>query len=80
LKAVVISGPGSLEIIDKPVPVPGPGEALVKIKYCGICGSDLHAFETGFLPAGLTIGHEFSGVVNRLAIIVMVGAGRIRYR
>lgn len=64
MKAVVISGPGSLEIIDKPVPVPGPGEALVKIKYCGICGSDLHAFETGFLPAGLTIGHEFSGVVE----------------
>jgi 2-desacetyl-2-hydroxyethyl bacteriochlorophyllide A dehydrogenase len=64
LKAVVISGPGSLEIIDKPVPVPGPGEALVKIKYCGICGSDLHAFETGFLPPGLTIGHEFSGVVK----------------
>ena len=66
MKAVVISGPGKLEIVDKPLPVPGPGEALIKISYCGICGSDLHAFETGFFPPRLTIGHEFSGVVCSL--------------
>ncbi|MBW6464476.1 MAG: alcohol dehydrogenase catalytic domain-containing protein [Firmicutes bacterium] len=64
MKAVIIDGPGSLRIVDKPLPVPGRGEALVKIKYCGICGSDLHAFETGFLPPDLTIGHEFSGIVE----------------
>lgn len=66
MKAVVISAPGRVDIVEKPVPVPGPGEALVKISYCGICGSDLHAFETGFLPPRLTIGHEFSGVVCAL--------------
>lgn len=64
MKAVVLNGPGNLEIVEKPVPVPGPGEVLVKIRYCGICGSDLHAFETGFFPPGLTIGHEFSGIVK----------------
>lgn len=63
MKTVVISGPGNLEIIEKPKPQPAPGEILVKVDYCGICGSDLHAFHTGFLQPDLTIGHEFSGVV-----------------
>lgn len=66
MKAVVINGPGSLEIVEKPVPVPGAGEILVRVKYCGICGSDLHAFETGFLQPGLTIGHEFSGIIEQI--------------
>ncbi len=64
MKAVVISSPGNLEILEKPLPVPGRGETLVKIKYCGICGSDLHAFTSGFLPPDLTIGHEFSGIIE----------------
>jgi 2-desacetyl-2-hydroxyethyl bacteriochlorophyllide A dehydrogenase len=64
LKTVTLNGPGNLEIVEKPVPVPGPEEALVRIKYCGICGSDLHAFENGFLLPGLTIGHEFSGIIE----------------
>jgi len=64
LKAAIINGPGNLEIVEKPVPKPGPEEILVKIKYCGICGSDLHAFKTGFLEPSITIGHEFSGVIE----------------
>lgn len=36
---------------------------MVKVKYCGICGSDLHAYESGYFPPGVTIGHEFSGFV-----------------
>lgn len=64
MKAVVITGPGELEIVEKPKPHPGPGEILVKVEYCGICGSDLHAFHTGFLQPDLTIGHEFSGIVS----------------
>jgi 2-desacetyl-2-hydroxyethyl bacteriochlorophyllide A dehydrogenase len=63
LKAAVINGPGEIKVIDKPIPRPGRGEVLVKVKYCGICGTDLHAFSTGFFPPGVTIGHEFSGVV-----------------
>ncbi|MGM0651972.1 MAG: zinc-dependent alcohol dehydrogenase [Bacillota bacterium] len=63
MKAAVITGPGTLKIIEKPRPNPGEGEVLVKIKYCGICGSDLHAFDTGFLPPEVTIGHEFSGII-----------------
>ncbi len=63
MRAAVITGPGKLEIIEKPRPKPGEGEVLVEVKYCGICGSDLHAFDTGFLPPEVTIGHEFSGII-----------------
>ena len=63
MKAAVINGPGNLEIVEKPKPKPGEGEVLVEVKYCGICGSDLHAFDTGFLPPEVTIGHEFSGII-----------------
>ncbi len=66
MKAVIINGPGNLEIVEKPVPKPEPEEILVKIKYCGICGSDLHAFETGFLDPAITIGHEFSGIIEEV--------------
>jgi len=66
MKAIVIEGPQKLALVEKPVPKPGAGEALVRVKYCGICGSDLHAYETGFLQAGLTIGHEFAGTVAAL--------------
>ena len=63
MKAAVITGPGNLEIVEKPRPKPGDGEVLVEIKFCGICGSDLHAYDTGFLPPDVTIGHEFSGII-----------------
>ncbi len=61
-----------LAVEEVAVPKPGPGEVLVKIKACGICGSDVHmaqADENGYIfYPGLTgfpavIGHEFSGVV-----------------
>lgn len=63
MKAAIINGPGKLMVIDKQVPSPGPAEVLVKVEYCGICGSDIHAFESGFFPPDVVIGHEFSGLV-----------------
>ncbi|MGH2892659.1 MAG: zinc-dependent alcohol dehydrogenase, partial [Solirubrobacteraceae bacterium] len=45
-----------------PAPEPGPGQVLVEVSYCGICGSDLHFREVPELfPAGTVPGHEFSG-------------------
>lgn len=66
MKAAVINGPGEINVIDKAKPKPGPGEVLVKVVYCGICGTDLHAFSTGFFPPGITIGHEFTGIVDEV--------------
>ncbi|GHV74323.1 dehydrogenase [Spirochaetia bacterium] len=65
MRAVKFYGPGKVGLEDIPVPVPRSAEALVKIKYGGICGSDLHIFRQGMFVAklGETMGHEFSGAV-----------------
>lgn len=42
-------------------PVPGPGDLVLEVTACGICGSDLKAH--GHMPAGIVMGHEFSGRV-----------------
>ena len=55
-------------VSDVPVAPPGPGEVLVRIRACGICGSDLHGFHTGsrrFIP-GIGPGHELAGEVAAL--------------
>jgi L-iditol 2-dehydrogenase len=50
---------------EMPVQKPGPGEVSIEVSYCGICGSDLHAFkgEHPFIPLPATPGHEFSGTI-----------------
>jgi 2-desacetyl-2-hydroxyethyl bacteriochlorophyllide A dehydrogenase len=71
--AVRISAPGSLELIEQPVGAPGPGEALVRVAYAGICGSDRELLEGGrpaaFVRYPIVPGHEWSGTVEA------VGAG-----
>ena len=61
-----------IEMVEKEVPVPGPTEVLIKVKACGICGSDVHMFQTdndgyifypGLTAFPCTLGHEFSGEV-----------------
>jgi (R,R)-butanediol dehydrogenase/meso-butanediol dehydrogenase/diacetyl reductase len=67
MKACVIRAPGApLEVTEVPDPKAGPGEVVVRVKNCGICGSDLHAVQWGVLPAGHVLGHEFSAVVDEL--------------
>ncbi|SCE21619.1 alcohol dehydrogenase, propanol-preferring [Streptomyces sp. SolWspMP-5a-2] len=59
-------GTGSLRWGRKPVPQPGPGELLVRVRACGVCRTDLHVVE-GDLPvrrAGVTPGHEVVGEVT----------------
>jgi L-iditol 2-dehydrogenase len=67
MRAAVLAAPGRIEVAQIPVPEPGPGEVLVRVRACGICGSDLH-FYRGELPArpGNPIGHEFAGEIERL--------------
>lgn len=68
MTALRLHAPGDLRLDQVPVPVPGPGEVLVKVHRCGICGTDLHIAKGNFpapnLP--LTLGHEFSGTVVAL--------------
>lgn len=65
MKALVYTGPQTLEMRDMAMPVPAPGEALIQVDSCGICGSDMHAWlgHDERRPAPLVLGHEVAGVV-----------------
>jgi L-iditol 2-dehydrogenase len=65
MKAVRLESVGGLFLRDVERPVPGPGELLVRVEVCGICGTDRHLF-LGEFPSTppVTLGHEFSGIVE----------------
>jgi (R,R)-butanediol dehydrogenase/meso-butanediol dehydrogenase/diacetyl reductase len=68
MRAALLKEPGRLVIEDVPRPEPEPGEILLRVRDCGICGSDLHAatHPVAGLPPGTILGHEFSGEVAAL--------------
>ncbi len=70
MKAAVFHGPRDVRFEEVPTPTLQDGEVLIRVRACGICGSDLHTYRHGmFLGLGLPIengrilGHEFSGEV-----------------
>src|SRR4051794_5656974 len=69
MRSAVLSAPGKpLEIVEREVPEPGPGEILVKVTACGMCYSEVNHLRAhspfGTFPA--VPGHEISGVVAAL--------------
>ena len=71
MQAAVLREFGRLELDQVPVPVPGPGEVLCRVRACGICGTDLKIVQgayKGTWPPELPfiIGHEWSGEVAAL--------------
>ena len=68
MKVAVYEGVESIKFRDRPVPSAGPGEAVIKIKYCGICGTDMHIYFEGILPPGIILGHENVGTVAELGL------------
>jgi len=62
MKCVKINGVKSFEVSELENPVSKDGSVVVKVEACGICGSDIHYWDSGE-PKGLVMGHEFSGVV-----------------
>lgn len=67
MRAVKYHGVQDLELVNIEKPVPGPGEVLVKVKYCGICGTDLHAYcNEGIFAGELIPGHETVGIVEEI--------------
>jgi propanol-preferring alcohol dehydrogenase len=59
---------GVVQPLERPVPTPGPGDVLVRVRACGVCRTDLHVVD-GDLPAHtmpITPGHEIVGVVEVL--------------
>ncbi len=64
MRAAVIEQPGVVCVTDLPEPHAGPGEVVVKVAACGVCGTDVHLFCGGFRGEyPLVPGHEFCGTV-----------------
>ena len=68
MKAVALTGSRSMSIVDLPDADPGPGEVKLRVAFCGICGSDMHEYESESPLRALGVlqpvmGHEFSGTV-----------------
>jgi len=72
MRAIVKTGAGpGMEVRDVPVPAVGASDVLIKVLNAGVCGTDLHIWEwdawaAGRLKPPLTIGHEFSGRIEKL--------------
>lgn len=66
-----MTGIGKMRIEEREIPQPKAGEALVKLDYVGICGSDIHYYESGaigdfIVEPPFLLGHEPGGVVVEL--------------
>ncbi|BGP58697.1 hypothetical protein JCM8202v2_006374 [Rhodotorula sphaerocarpa] len=79
MRAAMFHGAGDIRISNEPVPTPAEGQVLVKVAWCGICGTDLHEYKDGPIlcpsktPHPITgqvlpicLGHEFSGTVCQI--------------
>jgi L-iditol 2-dehydrogenase len=73
MRAAVYRGINDIQVETMPVPTIGPGELLVKVATCGICGTDLKKIYTGSHSAPRIFGHEMAGT------IVQVGEGVARF-
>ena len=74
MRAVVFRGGGRVAIEEVPKPVPGPGEAVIKITATTICGTDVHIVRGEYpVKPGLILGHEPVGMIDEL------GAGLDKY-
>lgn len=67
MKANVFRAPGVFGLEQKPIPHAGFGEAVIKVNYTTICGTDIHIIKGEYPVApGLTIGHECTGVIHEI--------------
>jgi (R,R)-butanediol dehydrogenase/meso-butanediol dehydrogenase/diacetyl reductase len=93
MRAAVLPGPGKpLQIEEVPDPQAGPGQLVLRVHDCGICGTDLHMSAVPLLAPGTVMGHEFSGEVveagadagefrvgDRVCAIPTFGCGRCAF-
>ena len=63
MKVAVMNGIGEMGFVEREIPKPAADEVLVKLEYVGICGSDMHYYETGAIgdyvvEPPFVLGHE----------------------
>jgi L-iditol 2-dehydrogenase len=67
MKAVLRRQPGEVILTDRPIPEPGPGEVLVRLRACGICGSDVARLRDADEKWNhVVLGHECCGLIESL--------------
>ena len=87
MRVMRLHGAGDMRLHEEAIPVPCPGESLMRVTAVGVCGSDLHWFsEAGIgdarLARPLVLGHEFAGVTEdgrRVAVDPAIACGQCEY-
>ena len=62
--AALITGLNKVEMVEFPDPTPAPKGVVVDIAFCGICGTDIHAYQSGNPYNPAICGHEWSGTLS----------------
>lgn len=70
MRAAIITGLHQIEIIEVPLPEPDADGAVVDIALCGICGTDIHAYQSGTPYNPAICGHEWVGTVSAVGAAV----------
>ncbi|HEX2046508.1 MAG TPA: alcohol dehydrogenase catalytic domain-containing protein [Acidimicrobiales bacterium] len=63
VRTATVSAPHQLEISEADVPKPTGDQVVVQIRYCGVCGTDVHGFESPELLPRAVFGHEWTGTI-----------------
>jgi L-iditol 2-dehydrogenase len=68
MRAAVLIERGRIEMEERPIPTPGPGDVLIRVSSVGVCGSDTHYYRHGrvgsfVVDAPLVLGHEAAGTI-----------------
>jgi L-iditol 2-dehydrogenase len=68
MRAAVLVATGRIELQERPVPEPGPGDVLIRVGSVGVCGSDTHYYREGrigefVVSSPLVLGHEAAGII-----------------
>lgn len=72
--AAVYRGAGAVQLEELPIPVPSPGDLLVRVSACGVCGTDLKKIVHGLVEPPRVFGHEIAGTIEA------VGPGEVEWQ
>jgi len=75
MRVGLITGKQQLELVEMPDPEPAPDKVVVDIAYCGICGTDLHAYQSGDPYNPAICGHEWTGTISAVGSEVAMAEG-----
>ncbi len=68
MKSIVCERPNKFRMVEVPEPILNQGEALIRVRRIGICGTDMHAFQGNqpYFTYPRVLGHELSGIVEQV--------------